>query len=43
MHPLAVSDPVALGLVGVLVSPLAFVAVYFCTRRAVRAWRRWAS
>ncbi|MFD8509650.1 hypothetical protein ACFV27_00690 [Streptomyces antimycoticus] len=43
MPPLAASDPVTLGLVGVLVSPLASVAVYCCTRRALRSWRRWTS
>jgi hypothetical protein len=43
MPPLAVSDPVSLVLVGVLVSPLAVVAACFCARRAIRSWRRWTS
>ena len=38
----ALGDSTALVLVGVLFLPVEMPVVYFCTRRAIRAWRRWA-
>ncbi|MFJ4627112.1 hypothetical protein [Streptomyces sp. NPDC088847] len=42
MMTLALSDSAALGLVGVLFAPVEMPIVYFCTRRAIQSWRRWA-
>jgi hypothetical protein len=42
MTTLALSDSTALALVGVLFLPVEMPIVYFCTRRAIRSWRRWA-
>ncbi|WP_328427842.1 hypothetical protein [Streptomyces sp. NBC_00443] len=39
---LGLDDSAALALIGVLFLPIEMPIVYFCTRRAIRAWRRWA-
>ncbi|MGX1513970.1 hypothetical protein [Streptomyces collinus] len=40
MTPLALSDSAGLFLIGLLLTPIEIPVVYFCTRRALRAWRR---
>ena len=39
----ALTDPTAFGLVVLLFTPIEIPLVFLGTRRAVRAWRRWAS
>lgn len=37
----ALSDSAGLGLIALLFTPIEMVVVYYCTRRAIRSWRRW--